>query len=347
MKNVFSKSNYLLFVTVIVLILSVINAGSVYLLSTRLEEDAAIINYTGILRGSIQRVAKLEFSRHSSDTAIDQVDQLINSFEARVKALNLQKYEMKFARDLGLLKEEWGKTKSAIDMYRKTPSEMYLKLVVEFSEKCWVIANRIVFTTQFASESKQQYFGYIFVIIGFNIIGLLLIIDLVRSYVKDQLEIIANYDALTHVHNRYAYNIILEREMQRSRRYNSPLSLIIFDIDHFKKINDTLGHKVGDSVLREISLVVQNRIRNSDVLCRIGGEEFTVITVETHLANALGLAEKLRREISLHSFDSAGGVTVSFGVAEMVQNDNPDTLFKRADAALYRAKQRGRNRVES
>ncbi|HDP80722.1 MAG TPA: GGDEF domain-containing protein, partial [Spirochaetes bacterium] len=189
--------------------------------------------------------------------------------------------------------------------------------------------------------------GYIFVVIGLNIIGVLLIIDLIRSYVRDQLEIIANYDSLTRVHNRYSYNVIMEREVRRSQRYGSPLSLIVLDIDHFKKVNDTLGHKAGDSVLREMTMMLQERIRNSDYLCRIGGEEFAVIAVETHLANARGLAETLRAEIGAHSFSEAGKVTASFGVAELVKDDTADTFFRRADRALYLAKERGRNRVET
>lgn len=164
---------------------------------------------------------------------------------------------------------------------------------------------------------------------------------------KQQLEFLSQTDTLTGISNRLVFNRTLVQEVQRSHRYHSDLSLLIFDIDFFKNINDTYGHEVGDQVLITLSEEISKLLRETDVLCRIGGEEFTIIMPETNIEDAYQTAERLRKAIEeLPQSTLPTQLTVSFGVAGMTRWDNDKTLLKRADQALYRAKKNGRNRVE-
>jgi diguanylate cyclase (GGDEF)-like protein len=156
-------------------------------------------------------------------------------------------------------------------------------------------------------------------------------------------------DGLTQIHNkRYLYEA-LEREVLRARRHDRPLSLLMFDIDFFKRINDQYGHLAGDYVLRELARVVQGRIRRDEVFARYGGEEFVIALPETPLEGAASLAQNLRARVAEHSFVFQGEripVTISIGAALLGNNDKTATdLVQRADEKLYEAKRGGRNRV--
>jgi diguanylate cyclase (GGDEF)-like protein len=124
------------------------------------------------------------------------------------------------------------------------------------------------------------------------------------------------------------------------------LSLAIFDIDHFKEVNDTRGHIFGDYVLKTIADIARENIREIDYLVRWGGEEFMIILPETGLEKAEAISERIKKKIENHNFDKIGKVTVSFGVTQFKNEDSGETFILRADDALYKAKQNGRNRVE-
>lgn len=154
-------------------------------------------------------------------------------------------------------------------------------------------------------------------------------------------------DPLTGCFNRLAYQERIQSELARAQRYPSPLSLIVFDLDHFKTINDTFGHKAGDQVLRAVAQIAGNQIRQVDFFGRYGGEEFVALLPETPLTAAVTVGEKVRLAIEGFRFHSRGRrvvITVSCGVAERREGDTAGTLFERADKALYRAKGQGRNR---
>ncbi len=163
---------------------------------------------------------------------------------------------------------------------------------------------------------------------------------------REKFEILATTDMLTKIFNRFKFNQIADMEMDKVKRYGNPLSLIMFDIDHFKMVNDDYGHQVGDYVLKELSKIVQKSIRNFDILARWGGEEFVILSPETHLDDAYILADRIRVTIFEHQFKYVKNITCSFGVTEFKDGDSLDLLTKRADIALYRAKELGRNRVE-
>ena len=166
----------------------------------------------------------------------------------------------------------------------------------------------------------------------------------------EQIYRVMTYDGLTQVCNRRTFDATLEREISRSRRYGRALSLILFDIDHFKRINDVHGHVAGDAVLRQVAGVVAAHVRRDDTVARTGGEEFAVLVPEVPHAVALGVAEKLRAVVEATPCRFEGSVfpvTASFGVASF-SSESPESatdLYRIADERLYSAKRSGRNRV--
>ena len=177
--------------------------------------------------------------------------------------------------------------------------------------------------------------------------------DLSKAYeemkiLKDKLERLSITDGLTGLYNHRHFHEVLKDEISRGGRYGTTLSLLLFDIDHFKKFNDTYGHKSGDRVLKTIASVIEKSKRDSDIAARYGGEEFAVILPQTGIAGAEKIAERIRKNIEINKVDLTGdvvSVTVSIGVAEWAGEDNEDKLVVRADEALYRSKENGRNRV--
>ncbi len=171
----------------------------------------------------------------------------------------------------------------------------------------------------------------------------------IEAAYHDEIYRMTTVDGLTQVFNRRYFEDAIERELSRSRRYTRPLSLVLLDIDHFKKINDTYGHLAGDAVLKELALTVRARTRREDVFARFGGEEFALLLPEVDQKGAMLLAEKARKLIEKHSFQFDGEhivVTMSAGVATLQKkNENPNELIRRADEKLYEAKTGGRNRV--
>jgi len=158
-------------------------------------------------------------------------------------------------------------------------------------------------------------------------------------------------DGLTGAHNRRFFSEFLEREMARCVRHGRPLSLVLFDLDHFKLVNDGFGHLSGDEVLREVAKLVREQIRREDCFARYGGEEFAVVLTETNLEAALEFAERLRGRVEAHEFKAGSEsipVTISVGVAAMTRDTRDSADFLTAvDTHLYEAKSAGRNRIAS
>lgn len=156
-------------------------------------------------------------------------------------------------------------------------------------------------------------------------------------------------DGLTGIYNRRYFEGRIKEEFDRNKRYKQQFSLCMFDLDRFKKINDTCGHLYGDSVLQSVAEIITAAIRTSDVLVRYGGEEFCLMLPETGLENAAATAERCRSAMEAHAFmfqDERLHITISLGVAELADEiKSPDELIEKADQALYEAKRTGRNRV--
>ena len=162
----------------------------------------------------------------------------------------------------------------------------------------------------------------------------------------EQLEKLASTDHLTTTWNRRHFEQAAHDEIARSRRYRQPLSLLFFDIDFFKQVNDQYGHQAGDSVLRDLAHLIQSSIRHSDTLARWGGEEFTLLTPSTCLGEARVIAEKLRVLTADHRFQEVGKITISLGVAEYQPQESLEDWLRRADQALLMAKDQGRNQID-
>lgn len=152
-------------------------------------------------------------------------------------------------------------------------------------------------------------------------------------------------DPLTKAFNRMKFGDELEREQARAVRYGTPLSLVMLDIDDFKRVNDSYGHQAGDMVLVELVGLLRQKLRIIDIVARWGGEEFFVILPQTDLEGAMVTAEKLRQAVAEHSFGDLPRVTCSFGVGELAQDEAADEFIRRVDNALYQAKAQGKNMV--
>lgn len=186
------------------------------------------------------------------------------------------------------------------------------------------------------------------ILVGSSVLGYFLR-DEWELEADQKLYTLARVDALTGLLNRGVLNIEMQKEFERAQRYGRQLSLVMFDIDHFKRFNDTYGHQMGDVVLSDLGRLVKSNIRNHDIGARYGGEEFTIILPETTIEGALIQAERMRSAIVRHTFtqgEVSVKITISMGIA-CIEPDitHIDELLKRADQALYKAKETGRNRI--
>lgn len=156
---------------------------------------------------------------------------------------------------------------------------------------------------------------------------------------------LALHDKLTGLGNRRAFDEALVSEASRAQRAGQPLTLVMVDLDHFKAVNDTYGHQVGDAVLADLGKIIRQVCRKSDRPFRYGGEEFAILLPETGREGGLALAEKLRHAVEAHEFDQVGHKSASLGVALLGPTEEETACVARADAALYQSKKNGRNRV--
>ena len=178
----------------------------------------------------------------------------------------------------------------------------------------------------------------------------------VLKYLENNLELeymqhilsLASVDSLTGLYNKRHFDEVFGKEVARAEQSHTPCSLIVFDIDHFKKVNDNFGHPAGDAVLKHVATIVKGQIRQSDTLCRVGGEEFALVLPQTPCSLATQAAELIRHAVENAICEVAGTaipVTLSLGVTELVTGEVPEQFYQRTDERLYAAKHGGRNRV--
>lgn len=181
-----------------------------------------------------------------------------------------------------------------------------------------------------------------------------LLIDLVNKYVSisneledkiKEVELLSITDPLTKIYNRLKFNRSVSDELERYKRYLEPFAILLLDIDYFKHVNDNYGHDIGDETLIHLTDIVGHILRKNDVFARWGGEEFIALVVNSDAENAKKLAERIRVKIATSDFNKVGHITVSIGVTSALKEDDIMSLVKRADDALYKAKNSGRNRV--
>jgi diguanylate cyclase (GGDEF)-like protein len=169
------------------------------------------------------------------------------------------------------------------------------------------------------------------------------------AYHQSRMRALASKDSMTGLMNRQSFTTTFQQTVLEMQRLKLPLSLILFDIDYLKKINESLGHATGDQIIMDIARLSKRSVRGSDLLCRWGGEQFAILLKRCDLEQAYKVAEQLRLNVQNHQFsfdDREASVTISLGVAELVENESMDALFGRVDEAVYLAKSEGRNRAE-
>jgi diguanylate cyclase (GGDEF)-like protein len=152
-------------------------------------------------------------------------------------------------------------------------------------------------------------------------------------------------DSLTGIYNRMKFEQELDWWIDFSKRYGNTLSLVIFDIDNFKNVNDDFGHIIGDAVLKNVTTIIQSAIRNTDIFARWGGDEFVVLLPNTDIEQAIVITERMRICIQKNKYDGVKNVTCSFGLVSLQNNENTESLLRRADKFLYQAKEQGKNTV--
>ena len=162
---------------------------------------------------------------------------------------------------------------------------------------------------------------------------------------KEAITKVAQKDELTQIYNRTKFNSMLSLALRNAEIYNEAFTIILFDIDHFKEVNDTYGHNVGDQVLIQLASLIKSQLRNQDTFARWGGEEFIILSESQTEDDSYILASRLRKTIESFPFSMVDQLTCSFGLSQCKNNDTATSLLKRADDALYRAKESGRNKV--
>jgi diguanylate cyclase (GGDEF)-like protein len=168
-----------------------------------------------------------------------------------------------------------------------------------------------------------------------------------RKRTEEKLQHYSERDHLTMLYNRRKFFELLETEVSKAKRYARPLTIIMLDIDYFKKVNDNYGHNIGDMVLKTTANIVGDIIRKDDIFARYGGEEFMLLSPETGLEEAIVMVERIRVAVETHSYTAGVRITISAGVAEWSGEETELAFIKKADEMLYMAKNTGRNRVEA
>jgi diguanylate cyclase (GGDEF)-like protein len=328
---------------IFLLVVQVVLYGSFF---NELKSGTEVINDLSRIRGSIQRYTKLELSGtniNGSELAV-YIDGLITRnmdtpTESEVKSVS-SLYDMK------MLNTKWDELKLIVRDYHADPIKANLLAVISKSEECWEVADATVVRQQYIVNKTAAYYKYFTVTFCINLFFIILVLLFYKRYIHNSLASSAIHDALTGVFNKGYFSEYLEHEIARAIRKQIPFSLIMLDIDHFKNVNDSYGHRRGDYALKTLADVVRKSKRNADVLARIGGEEFIILLPDTGLLDAGQLAERVRKSVEDFPFEEIGKLTVSLGVTEFNQADNQESILKRVDSALYLAKGNGRNRTE-
>jgi len=194
------------------------------------------------------------------------------------------------------------------------------------------IASMVIFKKYLSEFSKQKKIEYK---------------NIELNEINEKLKILSIKDELTGLYNRRKLEELLQDEYQKAKRYNHVFSVVLLDLDDFKKINDNYGHQVGDQVLKEVSKILLDTIRKVDYCGRWGGEEFLILLPDTKLDAAVTLAQRVRKEIEGYSIPKVDNLTSSFGVSVYSPGKEIKDIIKEADEALYRAKEKGKNNVQS
>ncbi|NPA14180.1 MAG: GGDEF domain-containing protein [Aquificae bacterium] len=322
---------------------TIVGSGLAYYIITKSYYYGQVINYAGKVRGGVQRVVKLYIAGDTKKSlqVAQEVDQSLEILSLTVDNLKIPFLDRDKNFQPTEVKACWEKLKKEIES--KTSN---IGKLVNQSEECWHVSDKTTdFYQEIAERNIQLLEGLYYTDITLALLLILLLIRIVYKEVIGHLEFKAHFDPLTHVFNRGTF-LEFYKALSRNKSF-FPLSLIMFDLDHFKEINDKYGHNVGDKVLKSVAQVVKKNLRSTDIFARWGGEEFIILLPDTDLAEAVAIAEQLRKEISKIKIPELGDrkITASFGVTPVWPNEPLKQAVSRADEALYESKRRGRNRI--
>lgn len=218
--------------------------------------------------------------------------------------------------------------------------EVVFFILINFRHPEWIYQY-----TDPAMQEVDIVIGAVFAVIG----NFMIILAAFNMYYRqlEKTEQLVFRDSMTGLYNHQYIVSNLEEEITRSERYKIPLSIIVLDVDNFKKVNDTYGHVMGDSVLKRVSKTIKTQCRTMDKIGRYGGDEFLIVLPETGLEKAVVLARRLMEAVESLASDKTGKVTVSMGIAQLEEGETVSAFIERADDKLYAAKRAGRNRFVS
>lgn len=321
------------------LIVSISTLGFFIIANSKvIERYSVLINEAGKIRGGTQRIVKLnahgiDISPHIADInlAIQEVNKLALTKNPLQASFNEQYFTA--------VHVQW------IQLLAQFASNRSQQEVFDQSEIMWYTTNALVAHIEAQSIKSINRF-YIVTIVFFAIAFILLVIfALTKFIIKDKIEYGATHDLLTGLYNRNYFQDAIEREYASYRRTKQEFSLLMCDIDHFKKINDTHGHVAGDRVLRDLGLLLRSQTRSLDTPVRYGGEEFVIIMPGANREVCTLYAERIRKAVANKRMRGRVRITISIGFCVHTPGMNAEQLIKNADEAMYRAKQKGRNRV--
>ncbi len=287
------------------------------------------------------RTRELEQAHCTLERQIDVLDRYVISSSAD-RGGRITQVSQAFCDISGFSREELIGSHYNILRHPNTPSEVYRELWQTISDdRVWSgeLLNR--------SKTGDDYWVRNMIEPSFDENGIKTGYTAIALDITDRkrVERLSTTDALTELSNRRKLDEFLDRAIGQAARYERPLSLVIFDIDHFKNVNDRFGHQVGDRLLQHVARLTRERVRETDLAGRWGGEEFMIICPETDLDGAAQLAELLHQGINEYEFPCVSHMSCSFGVVCWQMGEEAGELFRRADSALYRAKESGRDRV--
>jgi diguanylate cyclase (GGDEF)-like protein len=342
MKFKMSTSNMLICLLCVLILVIIFNVLSVTnSIQKYVSNDAFIINRLGQIRGSMQRMSKLMVAKEEYKNVegfIEKAFEDIDKYYLTQELIKSYQTKIHFSDTYKELKKSWIDLKHGYDKDKT--------YIITVSERCWALADKTTTQAQKISEAKKDDLIYMIEFISMILLVIIgLIIVSVQIFVKKGLEKDRITDRLTSLFNRYSFEEQIEYHIELFERYNNKFSIVFFDIDFFKKVNDTFGHDKGDDVLVEISQLLQKELRHIDFAFRYGGEEFIALLPETNLENAVKIAERLRESVREYNFSVDRQITISLGVAEYQKNETIREFVKRADRYLYKAKEVGRDKV--
>jgi len=338
-KSLNASSIIIISLFIILFIVGVSGYYIVHSLKTYTKYDSLLINKLGQIRGNSQRYVKLKlFGNTEESRAVEKkidldfkiIDDIINDYPQTIPNAS----QIIFHDYLMNLKHQWGKIKRNQG-----------KILIPLSEQFWNLANKITYQMQRIAERKISIISQkITFAILLTLVMILVLIYFVFYTIRIKLEKNSITDSLTNLYNRLFFNEQIKLNIERYKRYAEPFSMMLFDIDNFKMINDTYGHNEGDRVLKEISNLIQKTIRKTDMAFRYGGEEFTILFPKTKLNDAYVIANRIKELVQQNVHVDGQGVTISGSVGEY-RGEGVINFIQKLDSKLYEAKRSGKNKI--